>query len=307
MNRILLTGATGQVGSELARALIPLGGVVISPARAELDLGRPETLAAAVDAAQPDVIINAAAYTAVDKAESDTITARAVNADAPLELAKAARKHNALLIHYSTDYVFDGRKDGAYVEEDTPNPLSVYGHTKLAGDMAIRESGADHMIFRTSWVYASRGRNFLLTMLRLATEREELRIVDDQCGAPTWSRLIAVSTVLALRQDLARRQEGKFESAVINLATGGAVTWYGFASAIIAAARAHGMPMKCRDVLPIATADYPLPAERPANSRLACAKLAKRYGVQLPEWDRCMNLCLAEVIADHAFPVMAAA
>jgi dTDP-4-dehydrorhamnose reductase len=307
MNRILLTGATGQVGWELARALVPLGGVVVSPARAELDLGRPETLAAAIDAAQPDVIINAAAYTAVDKAESDAATARAVNADAPLELANAARKHNALLIHYSTDYVFDGRKDGAYVEEDTPNPLSVYGQTKLAGDMAIRESGADHMIFRTSWVYASRGTNFLLTMLRLATEREELRVVDDQCGAPTWSRLIAVSTVLALRQELTRRQEGKFESAVINLATGGAVTWYGFANAIIAAARAHGMPMKCRDVLPITTADYPLPAQRPANSRLACARLAKRYGVQLPEWNRCMNLCLAEVIADHAFPIMAAA
>ncbi len=307
MSRILLTGATGQVGWELARALVPLAGVVISPGRTELDLAKPETLAAAVDAAQPDVIINAAAYTAVDKAESDAAVAQSVNADAPLELAKSARKRNALLIHYSTDYVFDGRKEGEYAEDDTPNPLSVYGRTKLAGDMAIRESGADHLIFRTSWVYAARGRNFLLTMLRLATEREELRIVDDQCGAPTWSRLIAVSTVLALRQDLASREQGKFDSAVINLATGGAVTWFGFASAIIAAARAHGMPMKCREVLPITTADYPLPAQRPANSRLACARLAKRYGVQLPEWNRCMNLCLAEVIADHSFPIMAAA
>jgi dTDP-4-dehydrorhamnose reductase len=307
MARILLTGATGQVGWELARALVPLGGVLISPGRANLDLARPDTLAAAVDAARPDAIINAAAYTAVDQAEEDAATANAVNADAPLELAKAARKHNALMIHYSTDYVFDGRKDGAYFEDDAPAPLSVYGRSKLAGDTAIRESGADHVIFRTSWVYASRGKNFLLTILRLATEREQLCIVDDQFGAPTWSRLIAVSTVVALRQDLARRQAGTFESAVINLAAGGAVSWYGFAGAIVAAAREHAMPMKCREVSPIASADYPLPAQRPANSRLACAKLAKRYGVQLPDWNRCMHLCLAEVIADHAFPIMAAA
>jgi dTDP-4-dehydrorhamnose reductase len=307
MTRILLTGATGQVGWELARALVPLGGVVISPDRVSLNLARPETLAAAVDKARPDAIINAAAYTAVDKAEEDAVTANTVNADAPLELAKAARKHHALMIHYSTDYVFDGRKDGAYVEDDVPDPLSVYGRSKLAGDTAIRESGADHVIFRTSWVYASRGKNFLLTILRLATEREQLRIVDDQFGAPTWSRLIAVSTVVALRQDLARRQAGTFESAIINLTAGGAVSWYGFASAIVAAAREHAMPIKCCEVSPIATADYPLPAQRPANSRLACAKLAKRYGVRLPEWNRCMQLCLAEVIADHAFPIMAAA
>jgi dTDP-4-dehydrorhamnose reductase len=285
----------------------PLGGVVLTPGRSQLDLARPQTLAAAVGEAQPDVIINAAAYTAVDEAEGDAATANAVNADAPLELAKAARKHNALLIHYSTDYVFDGRKDGAYGEDDTPNPLSVYGRSKLAGDTAIRESGADHVIFRTSWVYAARGKNFLRAILLLATEREQLRIVDDQFGAPTWSRLIAVSTAVALRQDLARRATDSFESAVINLTAGGAVSWHGFASAIVAAARAHGMPMKCREVSPIATADYPLPAQRPANSRLACARLAKRYGLQLPEWNRCMHLCLAEVIADHGFPIMAAA
>jgi dTDP-4-dehydrorhamnose reductase len=306
MIRILLTGATGQVGWELARALAPLGEVS-SPPRASLDLARPETVAAAVDLAQPDVIVNAAAYTAVDKAEEEPAVAMAVNADAPAELAKAARKHRALLVHYSTDYVFDGSKEGAYEEYDAPNPLSVYGRSKLAGDVAIRESGADHLIFRTSWVYASRGKNFLLTMLRLASEREQLRIVDDQTGAPTWSRLLAVSTGVALRQALAQRDQGKFASDVFNLAAGGEVSWYGFANAIIAALRKHGMPMQCREVLPITTADYPLPARRPANSRLSTAKVAKQYGLHLPEWERCMNLCLAEVIADHGFPIMAAA
>jgi dTDP-4-dehydrorhamnose reductase len=304
--RILLTGATGQVGWELGRALIPFG-TILSPGREQLDLARPVMLGAVIDELRPDVIINAAAYTAVDQAEREPDIATAINADAPAELAKAARKHNALLIHYSTDYVFDGKKQGAYLEDDTPDPLSVYGRTKLAGDTAVRESGADHIIFRTSWVYASRGKNFLLTMLRLAAEREQLRIVADQFGAPTWSRLIAVSTGLALRQDLARRAAGTFESGVFNLTCGGAVSWHGFATAIIDAAREHRMPMKCREVLPIATAEYPLPARRPANSRLNGGKLAKRYALQLPEWNRCMHLCLAEVIADHGFPVMAAA
>ncbi|MDB5809279.1 MAG: rmlD [Betaproteobacteria bacterium] len=306
MTRILLTGATGQVGWELARALAPLGEI-LSPPHKVLDLARPETLAAAVDVAQPDVIVNAAAYTAVDQAERETASAMAINADAPLELAKAARKHRALLVHYSTDYVFDGRKESAYEEYDAPNPLSTYGRSKLAGDVAIRESGADHLIFRTSWVYASRGKNFLLTMLRLAGEREQLRIVNDQVGAPTWSRLIAVSTGVALRHELARRREGKFVSDVFNLTAGGEVSWHGFATAIIAALRQHGMPMKCREVMPITTDEYPLPAQRPANSRLSTAKIAKQYGLHLPEWDRCMNLCLAEVIADRGYPIMAAA
>ena len=306
MTRILLTGATGQVGWELARALTPLG-TVLAPGRAQLDLAQPQTLAAAVAEAQPDVIVNAAAYTAVDKAEEDTAAAMAVNADAPLELARAARKCGALLVHYSTDYVFDGTRPDAYDEDAAPNPLSAYGRSKLAGDAAIGASGADHLIFRTSWVYAARGKNFLLTMLRLAAEREQLRIVDDQIGAPCWSRLIAVSTVHALRQDLTRRRDGTFASGLYNLTAGGAVTWFGFASAIIAAARAHGMPMKCREVVPITTAEYPLPAPRPANSRLATSKVAKHYGLQLPEWKRCMQLCLAEVISDHGFPIAAAA
>jgi dTDP-4-dehydrorhamnose reductase len=230
-----------------------------------------------------------------------------VNADAPHELAQAARRRGALLIHYSTDYVFDGRKDGAYAEDAPANPLSVYGKTKLAGDCAVRESGAEHLILRTSWVYASRGKNFLLTILRLAAEREELRIVDDQTGAPSWSRLIAVSTGVVLRQDLARRADGTFQSGVFNLTAGGAVTWHGFANAIVSTARKHGMPMKCREVIPITTADYPLPAARPVNSRLDTSKIAKRYGLHLPEWNRCMHLCLAEVVADQGLPIMAAA
>lgn len=306
MSRILLTGATGQVGWELARALAPLG-TIVSPSRSELDLAKPATLAAAVDEIKPDVIVNAAAYTAVDQAESETAAAMAVNAEAPEALAKAARKHGALMIHYSTDYVYDGDKTDAYTEDDAANPLSVYGKSKLAGDEAVRASGADHLILRTSWVYAARGKNFLLTILRLATEREELRIVDDQTGAPSWSRLIAVSTGVALRQDLARRQQGAFASGIYNLTVGGAVTWFGFANAIINAARQHGVAMKCREVVPITTADYPLPARRPANSRLSNEKIARRYGLRLPEWQRCMQLCLAEVIADQRFPTLAAA
>lgn len=294
MSTILLIGGSGQVGWELARALMPLGTLVI-PDRGQCDLATPQTLSNAVDEVRPDVIVNAAAYTAVDKAEEEPALAMTVNADAPAELAKAARRHGALLVHYSTDYVFDGRKQGPYTEEDLPNPLGAYGRSKLAGDCAVREVGADHLIFRSSWVYAARGKNFLRTMLRLAGEREQLRVVADQVGAPTWARLIAETTLLVLQQDLARRRKGRFEGGVINLTAAGSTSWHGFASAIIAAARARGAPMKCREVVPIATLDYLLPAPRPANSRLAGAKLAQRYELQMPAWEACMHLCLDEL------------
>jgi len=292
--RILLIGSNGQVGWELARSLMPLGRVMV-PERGQCDLARPDTLTPMVNSLRPDVIVNAAAYTAVDKAEEEIEVAMMVNARAPGALADAARRHNALLVHYSTDYVFDGTKSGAYSETDAPNPASAYGRSKLAGEEAIRTAGADHLVFRTSWVFAARGKNFLRTILRLAGEREELRIVADQFGAPTWARLIAEVTALALGQELARRKNVRFESGTFNLTAAGETSWHGFASAIIAVARARGAKLTCRTVVPITTTEYPLPAARPANSRLAGARLTERYALALPKWEDCMQLCLAEL------------
>lgn len=294
MLNILLTGSTGQIGWELARSLMPLGRVMV-PERSQFDLAKLDTLAALTNALQPDVIVNAAAYTAVDKAEEENDLAMTVNARAPGVLAAAARDHGALMVHYSTDYVFDGRTREPYSEEDAPCPRSAYGRSKLAGDEAVRASGADHLIFRASWVYAARGRNFMKTILRLAREREELRVVADQFGAPTWARLIAEVTALALHQDLARRKHGEFKSGTFNLTAAGETSWHGFASAIVAAARKRGAALKCRVVVPITTAEYPLPAARPANSRLLGTKLAERYGLEMPGWDCGMHLCLAEL------------
>ena len=294
MVRILLTGATGQVGWELARTLMPLGRVIV-PDRSQCDLAKLDTLTALVGALQPDVIVNAAAFTAVDLAEAEPHLAMTINGRAPGTLAVAARRWGALLVHYSTDYVFDGAKRAPYTETDQPNPASEYGRTKLAGEEAVRASGADYLIFRTSWVYAARGKNFLRTILNLAAEREELRVVADQVGAPTWARLIAEATTLALRQDLGERKRGNFKSALLNLTAGGETTWHGFASAIVAGARERGAALKCRNVTAITTAEYPLPAPRPANSRLSGAGLAERYGLELPSWQHCTQLCLDEL------------
>ena len=294
--RILIAGAQGQVARALLeRAQGRSGFDVVALGRPQLDLLDKASIARAIDAVRPDLVVNAAAYTAVDKAEEEIELAMMVNARAPGALADAARRHNALLVHYSTDYVFDGTKSGTYSETDAPNPASAYGRSKLAGEEAIRAAGADHLIFRTSWVFAARGKNFLRTILRLAGEREELRIVADQSGAPTWARLIAEVTALALGQELARRKNGGFESGTFNLTAAGETSWHGFASAIIAAARARGAKLTCRTVVPITTTEYPLPAARPANSRLAGDKLAEHYGLALPEWEDCMQLCLAEL------------
>lgn len=295
MLRILLTGSTGQLGWELTRTLMPLGRLV-TPGKNQLNLAQPESLSAFVNTMQPDVIVNAAAYTAVDKAEQEPELALAINGAAPGELAKAARRHNALLVHYSTDYVFDGKKPGAYTEENAPNPISVYGHSKLAGDEAVRASDADHLIFRTSWVFAARGKNFLTTILRMAGERDELRVVADQFGAPTWARLVAEVTALALQQELTRRKSSLFKSNTFNLTAAGETNWHGFASAIITAARERGATFKCRKVVPITSAEYPLPAARPANSRLSGAKLAQHYGLEMPGWESCMHHCLEELL-----------
>jgi dTDP-4-dehydrorhamnose reductase len=243
---------------------------------------------------KPDLIVNPGAYTAVDQAESEPELAMKINGEAPGVMAEEAKRLGALLVHYSTDYVFDGRKDSPYTEDDAPNPLSVYGRTKLAGEMAVRASGARHLILRTSWVYGMRGRNFLLTILRLAREREELRIVADQFGAPTWSRMSAETTAAILAR-VGTGGSAATDSGIYHLTASGSTSWHGFTAAIIeGAARAWGFEPTTRRVLPIATTDYPTPAARPANSRMSCNRLGADFGVRLPDWAECLALCLGE-------------
>ena len=294
MTRLLLTGAGGQVGWELARCLLPLGEVLVPP-RAEFDLSRPDQCAGFIARVRPDVVVNPAAYTAVDKAEAEPELALCINGDAPAAMARAAQGVGALFIHYSTDYVFDGTKAAPYVEDDEPRPRSTYGRSKLAGEEGVRASGADYLILRTSWVYAARGHNFLRTMLRLAAERDELRVVADQIGAPTWARLIADATAHALRESQRLRSAGRFESGLYHLTAQGETSWHGFASRIVELARGMSLPVKARGVAPIATADYPLPAPRPANSRMDGTRFMTRFGLELPSWERCLELAMQEV------------
>jgi len=280
--RILLVGKGGQVGRELQEPLSSLGDLAALD-RTTADLERPDDLAAVVRRERPDVIVNAAAYTAVDKAESEPEKARLVNATAVAALARAAAERGATLVHYSTDYVFDGTKPDRYVEADEPHPLSVYGRTKLEGEEAVAASGCRHWIFRTTWVYAAHGHNFVRTMLRLARERDELRVVDDQVGVPTSARLIARVTA-----DCVGRLHAGAAPAVgtYHLAPHGATTWCRFARAILAAARDRGVALRCppERVTAIATADYPLPARRPGNSLLDTMKLETALNIRLPEW-----------------------
>ncbi len=298
MTRILVTGIHGQVGFELLRACQPLGEVV-GLDRQALDLTDPQAIRRVLREAKPDVILNPAAYTAVDQAEQDERTATAINGDAVAVMAEEAARLNALFVHYSTDYVFDGSKDGAYTETDTPNPQSAYGRSKLVGEQALQASRADWLCLRTSWVYAARGKNFLRTILRLAAEREELRIVADQVGAPTSARLIAEATAQIVgRAQLERRSEG-FDAQLLHLSAAGTTTWHGFAEAIVASARTQGgLPaLKVGTITAINTEDYPLPAPRPKNSRLDCTRLRVRYGLELPQWARGVDLCIAELAA----------
>jgi dTDP-4-dehydrorhamnose reductase len=239
-----------------------------------------------VRTANPQVIVNAAAYTAVDKAETDTERCTQINGTAPGILAEEAKQARALLIHYSTDYVYNGSKTAPYVENDVPEPLGAYGRSKLAGDQAIRQVGSDHLIFRLCWVYGARGQNFMLTMMRLAREREKLRIVKDQVGCPTWSRMIAETTALALKQRLAAGEPHAFEG-IYHLAASGQTSWHGFAEAIVGAM--DDSERKCRVIEPITTPEYPLPAKRPAFSVLSCEKLKKTFGLQLPAWDESLK------------------
>ncbi len=296
--KILVLGSQGQVGWELARALLPVGEVV-SLGRAEADFAQPASLREVVRGHRPDLIVNAAAYTAVDKAESEESLAHAVNAEAPGVLAEEAKRGGALLVHYSTDYVFDGTQGRPYLEGDVPNPRSAYGRSKLAGEAAIAATGADHLILRTSWVYGARGHNFMRTILRLAGERETLRIVADQTGAPTWSRWIADATAHVARAALARRTKENFGSGIYHLTSAGATTWHGFASEIVGQYRAlcPGYPLAVREIAPIPTSAYPLPATRPANSRLDCSKLRNDYGIVAPPWEIALRRCLEELAA----------
>lgn len=286
--RILLTGKNGQVGWELRRTLATLGEIEAFGS-AELDLADGAALREAVRRIRPDIIVNAAAYTAVDKAESEAAQAHAVNATAPGILAEEAATLGALLVHYSTDYVFDGTQDAPYAEDDTPAPLGVYGASKLAGEEAIRAAGCRHLIFRTSWVYGGRGKNFLLTMLRLAAEREELRVVDDQFGAPTWSRAIAEASAQVLAA-LRSHPAPEILWGTYHLSCAGRTTWHGFTRAILDTA---ALPRKPR-LEAIPTSAYPLPAKRPANSVLSNAKLGQAFGIALPDWNEALALCLED-------------
>ena len=292
--KILLFGSQGQVGWELARSLLPLGEV-IALAREDADFSQPESLRAVVRSHHPGLIVNAAAYTAVDKAESEEALAFAINATAPGVLAEEAKRCGALLIHYSTDYVFDGSLDRPYVETDAPNPQSVYGRSKLAGEQAIAATGADYLILRTSWVYGARGHNFMRTILRLAAEREVLRIVADQTGAPTWSRWIADATSHIARFALQMIEEGGFSSEIYHFTCAGSATWYDFAQAIVREYRTvhPENDMIVREIQPITTQDYPLPANRPRNSRLNCTKMYQAFGINLLEWQSALRLSLS--------------
>lgn len=279
--RIVLLGKNGQVGQELQRALLPLGEVMAF-GRDTCDLANSAELATALSDASPQIIVNAAAYTAVDKAESDQETARLVNVDAVRVMADYSAKTGALLVHYSTDYVFDGEKSGAYLESDAPNPQSVYGATKLAGEAAITDAGCTALVFRTSWVYAQHGANFLKTMLRLAGERDTLKVVADQFGTPTGAELIADVTLLAI----AAQREGRLSPGTYHLTAGGSTSWHAFARHIIGRALQNGAELKLTadDVHAIGTADYPTAARRPKNSTLDTSALSAALGLQLPHW-----------------------
>ena len=293
--KILLFGKIGQVGWELNRSLQPLGEVIALDIE-DVDFSIPESLRQVVQNIKPDIIVNAVAYTAVDKAEEVEDLALNINGVAPGILAEEALKLNALLVHYSTEYVFDGTKITQYLETDSPNPLNVYGRTKLAGELAVQSSGCDYLILRTSWVYASRANNFMLTMLRLAQEREELSVVDDQVGAPTTARLLADTTVICIQQSIRERLEGAFNSDLYHLTASGQTSWYGFTKEIVKLADSGlDIDLSLKKLNAISTADYPTAAKRPENSSLSVEKIEKKYRLKMPDWLSCLKLCIYEL------------
>ncbi len=283
--RILIVGAQGQVAWELRRTLAPLGDIVAAGRHTQpaLDLAQPDSIAPAVAALAPDLIVNAAAYTAVDKAEQDIQAATRINADAVGKLALAARQRGCPLVHYSTDYVFDGTASRPYQEDAQTLPQSVYGRSKLGGELVIQGMDIPHIILRTCWVYGTRGGNFMATIRRLAREREELRIVADQRGCPTWSRHIAEATAQIIAKLGFAPQSWQPVSGIYHLASQGEATWHDFAQRIVEHQRSRET-IACQRLIPITTADYPTPAQRPAYSVLDCSKLERTFGLQLPDW-----------------------
>jgi dTDP-4-dehydrorhamnose reductase len=304
--KLLVTGATGQIGWQLQRTVAPLGEV-IALSRSEMDLSDPEGAARVVRDIQPDVVLNAAAYTAVDKAESEADLAHTVNALAPEQMARELAQTGGLMIHYSTDYVFDGSKQGLYTEEDITNPLSVYGRTKLEGEKAIAQSGCAYVILRTSWVYDTRGKNFLRTVLRLAREKHELRMVDDQHGAPTWARAIAEATsaILAKLSNGSGAKQWQ-HTGIYHLTAAGSITWAGFATDILqdyeellawpAEFGEFSGPLLAKHVVSISSTTYKTAAQRPANSRLSNDKLQRDFGLALPDWRYLLRLAMLETV-----------
>jgi len=296
--RILLFGMNGQVGWELQRSLAPLGQVVAldfdSPGPLQADFSRPDVLAATVRTVAPQLIVNAAAHTAVDRAESEPALARAINADAPGVLAREAQALGAWLVHYSTDYVFDGSGTAPWTEDSPTGPLNVYGQTKLAGELAIRQAGCRHLILRTSWVYASRGGNFARTMLKLAMERDQLDVIDDQVGAPTGADLLADLTAHMVRVACGREEL----SGTYHAVAAGETSWFGYANHVIRLARDAGQTIKVAPeaVRPVASTAFATAARRPRNSRLDTHKLRNAFGLQLPEWQSGVDRMLTEVL-----------
>ncbi len=298
--KILVLGASGQVGYELLSALAPLGeviGTVRTPGKnAHVDLSDRASLDRALDTSNADVVVNAAAYTAVDRAEDDAAVAQRINGDALAAIGAWAKRNNRLVVHYSTDYVFDGDGMHPYRETDTTSPLGVYGRTKLAGEIALRDSGCDHFIFRTAWVYAARGKNFLLTMLKVGAGRDEVQVVNDQRGTPTAARLIADTTAAVLTRwsalDDARRRQ---LLGTYHLRAGGECTWYDFAGAIFAEAQSAGLIERAPRVTPITTADYPTRAKRPRYSVLDTTKIRDTFGVDLPDWRKGLHDVIGEL------------
>ncbi len=301
--KILLTGKNGQVGFELQRALAPLGEIVAVD-QVDCNLADADAIRRLVDTVRPDVIVNPAAHTAVDKAESEPALAQAINGVAPGVFGEEAAKLGALVVHYSTDYVFEGSKDSAYTEDDVPNPQSVYGKTKLAGELALAASGARHLIFRTSWVFGAHGVNFAKTMLRLAAERQGLKVVADQFGAPTSAALIADVTAQILGQYAQGRRlasadfPASFPLGLYHLVAAGRTNWHEYAQAVVMAAQAAGKQLRMgpTDVQAITTVDYPLPAPRPANSCLDTTRLRDTFGLCLPDWRQGLQHVLTQLL-----------
>ena len=298
--KILLLGSNGQVGWELQRSLAPLGQLEMHD-KQTADLSDLTQLRILIQQVQPDVIVNAAAYTAVDQAEAEVAAAHQINAAAVKVMAEEAKKANVCLLHYSTDYVFDGSKSSFYNESDEPNPLSVYGQSKLAGEQAIINSHCHHFILRTSWVYAARGSNFAKTMLRLAQERDELKVVADQIGAPTSAELIADITALLVFQIKNNQGFVQKNTGIYNLVAAGEASWFDFARYVIERAKALGMDFKVgpENIVPIKTEEFPRPAKRPMNSKMATTKLAGLLNIEFPLWTYHVNRMVTEYVEQN--------